>query len=36
LFERRPRCLIGVEACVGAHQWERGCDTMFVLWHPLM
>ena len=27
-FERRPRCLIGMEACSGAHHWGRRLQDM--------
>ena len=27
-FEHRPRCLIGIEACAGAHDWGRRLQAM--------
>ena len=27
-FEKRPRCLIGMEACAGAHDWGRRLQAM--------
>lgn len=27
-FQRRPRCLIGMEACAGSHDWERRLQGM--------
>lgn len=27
-FEERPRCLIGMEACAGAHDWGRRLQEM--------
>ena len=27
-FEKRPRCLVGIEACAGAHHWGRQLQEM--------
>jgi transposase len=27
-FHKRPRCLIGMEACAGAHDWGRRLQEM--------
>lgn len=28
LFERLPRCLVGMEACASAHYWVRKLDAL--------
>ena len=37
-FEKRPRCLIGMEACAGSHDWGRrladGTPNFFMLSRP--
>jgi len=27
-FQKRPRCLIGMEACAGSHEWGRRLQEM--------